>query len=239
MKPDTLKRRYESLRTLIVWLGITELAWISYWLLRIDDATPGYVTSVIGWIVVMLGWLVLATYAGRRGFFLKNTRWLSNLLGAVVVVAFATVVFGTVPAAREELIRAAATATERELASIHILRLLAIGTIIKYVQRQLPLHFVIIGSLPDFLFASSAVFVTVLADDTLLGQDFLIAWHTIGVIIFFGAGISMFFSVPSPLRIYHGDPDASIVFRFPMFLAPNFTVPLFMLAHAFALVKIT
>ncbi len=53
-----------------------------------------------------------------------------------------------------------------------------------------------------------------------------------------GAGISMFFSVLSPLHIFHSKPDASIVFQFPMVLAPNFTVPLFMLAHAFALVKL-
>jgi hypothetical protein len=53
-----------------------------------------------------------------------------------------------------------------------------------------------------------------------------------------GAGVSMFFSVPSPLRMYRRQPDTSIVFTFPMVLAPNFTVPLFMLAHAFALVKL-
>ncbi len=33
-------------------------------------------------------------------------------------------------------------------------------------------------------------------------------------------------------------PDASIVFQFPVLLAPNFTVPLFLLAHAIALVKL-
>ena len=97
----------------------------------------------------------------------------------------------------------------------------------------------ILGSLPDFLFAVSAVVVTLVVGSGLLAQDFLFAWHSIGFSVFLGAGISMFFSVPSPFRIYHGHPDASIVFRFPMLLAPNFTVPLFMLAHAFALVKLT
>ena len=48
----------------------------------------------------------------------------------------------------------------------------------------------------------------------------------------------MFFTMPSPLSLFHGKPDASIVFQFPMLLAPNYTVPLFMLAHAFALVKL-
>jgi len=233
-----LKDTYESLRPLIVWLGLTELAWIAYWLLRTGDAAPGYTATVVAWIGAMLGWLVLVSYAGRRGFFLKHTRWLSNLAGVVIVLAFAAAVFAAVPAARDGLASAAAATTDRELASIHILRLLAIGTIIKYVQRELPLHFVILGSLPDFVFAVSAVVVTFLAGDGALGQQFLLAWHSIGVSLFLGAGISMYFSVPSPFRIYHGDPDASIVFRFPMVLAPNFTVPLFMLAHAFALVKL-
>ena len=103
-----------------------------------------------------------------------------NLVGVALVVAFAAAVFGAVPAAREGLARAAAATTDRELASIHILRLLAVGTIVKYRQRQLPLHFVIWGSLPDFLFAVSAVAVTFLAANGFPGQDFLIAWHAIG-----------------------------------------------------------
>ncbi len=233
-----LKDKYESLRPLIVWLGLTELVWIAYWLLRTGDGTPGYTTTVVAWIVAMLGWLLLVIYAGRRGFFLTHTQWLSNLVGVVIVVAFATAVFVAIPSAREGVARAAAATTDGELASIHILRLLAIGTFIKYLQRQLPLHFVILGALPDFLFAVSAVVVTFLAGNGFLGQEFLFAWHWIGFSLFLGAGIAMFLSVPSRFRIYHSDIDASIVFRFPMLLAPNFTVPLFMLAHAFALVKL-
>jgi hypothetical protein len=71
-----------------------------------------------------------------------------------------------------------------------------------------------------------------------LGQDFFIVWHIVGFFVFFGPGISMFFSVPSPFRIYRDEPDTSLVFEFPMLLAPNFTVPLFALAHVFALVKL-
>ena len=239
MRLGPVKDKYESLRPLIVWLGLTELAWISYWLLRTGYTTSGYTTTVVVWVVVMLGWLALAIYVGRRGFFLDHTRWLSNLVGSVMVVTFAIVLFGAVPAAREGLASAATATTDQELVTIHILRLLAIGTIIKYLQRQLPLHFLILGSLPDFLFAVSAVVVTFLAGNSSLGQDFLFTWHLIGFLVFFGAGISMFFSVPSPFQIYHGVPDTSITFRYPMFLAPNFTVPLFMLAHVFALVKLT
>jgi hypothetical protein len=239
MKLDNFKSAYESLRTLIVWLGMIELGWISYWLLRSDDKSSIYTITVAVWIAVMLAWMALVINAGRRGFFLEHTRWLSNLVGVVAVVAFGALAFGTTEEVREGLILSATETTHRELASIHILRLLAIGTIIKYLQRQLPLHFVIWGAVPDFLFALSAVVVTIVADTDLLGPQFLLAWHSIGFFAFFGAGISMFFSVPSPLRISHGDPDSSIVFQFPMVLAPNFTVPLLMLAHAFAIVNLT
>lgn len=233
-----LTSRYESLRELIVWLGLAELVWIAVWLLRVSASRPAYLATVAVWTLAMVAWLVLVIRVGRRGFFLEHTRQLSNLAGVVVVVAFGAILFGAVPAAREGLAVAAAAATDRELASIHILRLLAIGAVIKYVQRQLPLHFVMWGALPDFLFAASAVVVTSMAGSGALGQGFLIAWHSFGFLLFLGAGFSMFLSVPSPIRVYHGEPDTSIVFKLPMLLAPNFTVPLFMLAHAFALVKL-
>ncbi len=232
------KSTYERLRALIVWLGLTELAWIAYWLLMGGGAAPGSVWTVVFWIAVMLDWLVMALYLGTQGFCLKHTERLSNLLGVAAVVTFGVAMFGFIPAAREGLLSAARNTSDLQLISIHILRLLAIGTVIKFIHRELPLHFVILGSIPDFLFAVSAAVLAALGTNGPLSHSFLVAWHFIGFSLFTGAGVSMFFSVPSPLRIYHSKPDASIVFQFPMVLAPNFTVPLFMLAHLFALVKL-
>ncbi len=229
---------YERARPLIIWLGLGELAWIGYWLLNFGDTTPGYMATAVGWLVGMVAWMALVIYLGNRGVFLKHARWLSNLAGFVLVVAFPTVLFGAIDVAREGLVLAASHTSDLQLASFHALRLLAIGTVIKYIQGQLPLHFVIFGSVPDLLFAASAVVATILEATAPLGQDFLIVWHFVGFFVFFGAGISMFFSVPSLFRIYHDKPDSSLVFQFPMLLAPNFTVPLFALAHVFALVKL-
>ena len=223
---------------MIVWLGLTELAWIGYWLLSDDDKSATFVGAVVGWIVIMLAWLGLVIYAGTRGFFLKHSRALSNLVGVMIAVTIGVAIFGLIPAARQGLLSAAGNTSNLQLISIHILRLLAIGTIIKFIHRELPLHFVILGSIPDFLFAVSAVVLAALGTNGPLGHSFLVAWHLVGFLVFLGPGISMFFSVPSPLRIYHNKPDASIVFQFPMVLAPNFTVPLFMIAHLIALVKL-
>ena len=229
---------YEQLRPLIIWLGLTELAWISYWLLSDGRATPGYVAVALFWVVSMIVWMGSVILGGKRGVFLQRTHYLSNLVGVVIVLAFAGLFFGAIPVARDGLVLSAGSTPDTQLIAIHILRVLAIGTVIKYLHGELPLHFVILGSLPDLLFGISAVAVMALVINASVGPDFLIAWHLIGFSVFFGAGISMFFSMPSPLRIFHGKPDATIVFQFPMLLAPNFTVPLFMLAHVFALVKL-
>ncbi len=234
----TARTTYEQLRPLIIWLGLTEQAWLSYWLLSVDRAAPQYVGVVIFWIVSMLVWMGAVIIMGKRGFFLKGTRYLSNLAGVAGVLAFAFLLFGTVAVVWEGLVSAAGNTPDVQLISIHILRILAVGTVIKYLHGELPLHFVILGALPDGFFGISAVVAVILVANGLVGHDFLVIWHLLGFSVFIGAGVSMFFSVPSPLRIFHSEPDASIVFQFPMLLAPNFTVPLFMLAHAVALVKL-
>ncbi len=45
-----LKTAYERMRQLIVWLGLTELAWIGYWLLANGGGASGYRVTVIAWI---------------------------------------------------------------------------------------------------------------------------------------------------------------------------------------------
>lgn len=231
------KVTYERIRPLIVWLGLIELAWIGYWLLSGDNKTATFVGITVTWIVAMLGWLALVIHSGSRGFFLKLSWALSNLVGVGIVVMFAATVFFLIPNAWLGVLSAARTTSDSQLIAIHILRLLAIGTVVKFIHGELPLHFVILGSLPDFLFAVSAL-VLVVVGTSGLPDSLLVAWHVIGFSLFLGAGVSMFFSVPSPLRMYHSKPDASLVFQFPMVLAPNFTVPLFMIAHLFALSKL-
>lgn len=232
------KPTYEQVRQLIIWLGLVELTWISYWLLSNDQTSLQFEWATLVWMTSMVIWMGAVIRLGRRGFFLQWSRYFSNMVGISIVLTFSALLFGFVPAARDGVILAAGSTSDLQLISIHTLRLLGIGAVIKYLQGELPLHFVIIGSLPDMLFAASAVAVMFLTANGSVGHDFLVVWHLIGFSVFFGAGVSMFLSVPSLLRVFNSKPDASIVFQYPMLLAPNFTVPLFMLAHIFALVKL-
>ena len=229
-----IRKFYEQFRSLIILLGLVELGWISYWLLKFGQITTGYLITVMVWIIGMLGWMMLASYLGKRGIYLRYTHWFSTLIGLSLVLISTGILFGAFDVGREGLLSAVAQVPAQQFVWFHILRLLAIGTLIKYFQGQFPLHFMLLGSVPDFLFAVSAVALSFQASPA---PGFLTLWHIIGIAVFSGAGISMFFSVPSLLCFYHTQPDSSIAFQFPMLLAPNFTVPLFMVAHSLALVQ--
>lgn len=229
---------YENIRLLIVWLGLTEVAWIVYWLSSVGNAAPEYTGAIIFWAVSMLIWLFVASVLGKRGVYLRGTRYFSNLIGFVSVIIFSALIFGLNPIVLDNLIVAAKNIPDLHLTGIHILRLLAVGTIIKYLQKELPLHFLICGALTDLFFAISAIVVTIMVANGTVSKDFLVGWHIFGSLVFMGAGVSMFFSMPSLFRITHKKPDATIVFLFPMILAPNYTVPLFVVMHGIALVNL-
>ena len=80
---------------MIVWLGLTELGWIGYWLMSGGNNTSTFVAVVAAWILGMFAWLALVIYAGRRDFFLRHTEKMSNFVGVTIVVTFAVVIFGT------------------------------------------------------------------------------------------------------------------------------------------------
>ncbi len=63
---------YERLRPLIVWLGLTELAWIGYWLLKPGDATPWFKEAAarqsIPAVIVVESWPLCALFGKRFSF---------------------------------------------------------------------------------------------------------------------------------------------------------------------------
>lgn len=119
-----VKSTYEQRRPMIIWLGLTELGWIGYWLLSGGGNTSMFVALAVAWIVGMLMWVALVIHASRRDFFLKQSERLSNLVGVTIVLSFAVAMFATVPAGWQGLVNAAHGTSDLQLISVHILRLL-------------------------------------------------------------------------------------------------------------------
>jgi hypothetical protein len=233
-----IEKLYEKNRPLIIWLGIVELVWIGSWLFSASDRGIIYTAITVFWMISMLVWMSAVIVAAKKGVYLKYSFLFSNLIGFVFVIFFPIILFSITDAGIESVTYAVSLVSDDQLILFHTMRLLAIGTIIKFMQGQLPLHFLLLGSLTDFLFALSAVTLAIIGSTVSLSPNFYIVWHCAGIGVFFGAGISMFFSVPSPFRMFYDKPNTEMVFKYPMVLAPNFTVPLFVVAHLLALTKL-
>ena len=54
-----VRQIYEQFRSLIVLLGLVELGGVAYWFLGFGESTPGYLATVVVWIIGMLGWMAL------------------------------------------------------------------------------------------------------------------------------------------------------------------------------------
>jgi len=219
-------------------LAITQLVIFWYWCdtaLKYDKKLKRYTIIVL--IFSLLIWLGLSSYFAIKGDYLKNTQRFSTLIGLLIPLLF--IFLFSLWDDFQELFKALAFTTPfKALVGFQALRILSIGTIIKYYQGQLPLHFFILGIIPDFLFSITALYL--LIDFSRGGRPSkkFALWNIFGIIAFTGAGMSMYFSVPSLLQITETAPSSSLVFDFPMALAPTFTVPLFIMGNLLGILSV-
>ena len=126
--------------------------------------------------------------------------------------------------------------SRRQLAAIHIVRLLAVGTIYKMLIGQLPIYFVGASGVPDFLIGASAVYIAVKAD--VLSDRAFIVWNLLGITVSGVALVTMQLSLPGPLYMITQGPTTQEVLSFPMSLVPTFIAPFFIVLHLLAIAKV-
>ena len=219
-------------------LGLTQLAVFWYWgdmALKYDKNLKRYTLNTL--LIVLLIWFGLTSYFAIKGDYLKNTYYFSTILGLLIplLIVFMFSLWDDF----KELFKALAFVVPfKSLVGFQALRILSIGTIIKYYQGQFPLHFFILGSLPDFIFSLSALYLFFDFKKGGHPSKKFALWNILGMIAFLGAGISMYFSVPSLLQLTDTGTNATLAFNFPMALAPTFTVPLFMMGNMLGILSV-
>ena len=127
---------YEQTRPLIIWLGLTELIGMVSWLWSAPGTSTGFRIIAMAWTLSVVGWTALVVHLGKSEFYLRQTRWMSNLVGFVFVIALTVAFFGSTETGRLGVTQAARHTSHVQLAGFHVLRLLAIGTLIKYFQEN-------------------------------------------------------------------------------------------------------
>lgn len=110
------------------------------------------------------------------------------------------------------------------LSGIHILRILAIGSILKATMGIFPENFAWYVGIPDLLFGLSAIYITLLARKNRLNDDQLMIWHITGILV-------IVLPASTLMHIFMKDDLFQELFTFPMSLAPTVVVPMLVLLN--------
>lgn len=191
-------------------------------------------------IAILVVWGVISSAIAAQGLYLDYATVF--LMGAGVLAPFIlafTLGMGS-PNLRRGLQEAFRAVPLSWLTYIHAVRLLAVGTITKYIQGSLPGHFILFVGVPDFLIGLTAPVIGYMAfQRRALSRQVLAAWHLIGALVYLPALPLMHLSVPSPIQVYVDGPTTAEVLSFPMALVPSFVVPLLLGFHFLALAKLS
>lgn len=110
------------------------------------------------------------------------------------------------------------------LSGIHILRILALGTLLKASNDLFPQMFAWFVGGPDLLFGVSAIIVTLLARSGRLSNRFILYWHLAGA-------LAIVLPVAGLMHLFMVEPLFAELFMFPMVMAPALIVPTLVLLN--------
>jgi hypothetical protein len=171
-------------------------------------------------ISILLIWGMFVGYQSDRGA-LTTERFLSMMPGywlpyipALIAASLAMLI-----APLRNGLRTLVDETPQQwLSGIHIVRILAFGTLIKATMGLFPEKFAWFVGGADLLFGLSAIAVTLLARQGRLSDGFLMLWHLIGALVILVPLVGL-------MHVFMREPLFAELFVFPMVLAPALVVP--------------
>ncbi|MEL0587501.1 MAG: hypothetical protein AAES65_21900 [Candidatus Thiodiazotropha sp. (ex. Lucinoma kazani)] len=177
-------------------------------------------------LLILLVWGSFVGYQSSKGMF-TTQQFLSLLPGywmPYVVTIFVFLATMLVPSLRNGL-KIFATETPRYwLTGIHIVRILAVGTLIKASMGLFPEKFAWFVGGPDLLFGLSAVVVTFQVWRGRLSERQIMLWHLSGALVILGPIIGF-------MHLFMQEKLYPALFQFPMVLAPALVVPLLVMLN--------
>lgn len=198
-------------------------------------------TACWAFLLIVTAWAIASGWAAAAGFYF--TPWalsaLPLLVGFSIPVLLAVASLLVVPQLRSAASKVVESLPVRWLVSVHALRITALGTIAKYLNGELPGHFILPVGFPDFAIGLTALPLALWASPrSAAGRRLLIGWSVFGAAIFVYAGFALHFSVPTPIQVFFSGPTTEEIFLFPLALVPTFLVPFFIGLHLAVLWKL-
>ncbi|MEW8354156.1 MAG: hypothetical protein AB2665_10190 [Candidatus Thiodiazotropha sp.] len=169
---------------------------------------------------ILLIWGLFAGYQSDKGRFNDGAYYdlLPGYWLPYVPVVVAVAMMSVLAPLREGLRVLVDETPAHWLSGIHVLRILALGTLIKASRDQFPQLFAWFVGGPDLLFGLSAVLVTLLALSGKVNDRLLLVWHLIGA-------LAIVLPLAGLMDLFMTEPLFPALFRFPMVMAPALVVP--------------
>ncbi len=183
---------------------------------------------------IRCAWIVASSLMAISGFYLNERvlRCLPLLCGFLVPVSIVAASLWFDPVLRSGVLNIVESVPLSWLVGVQAIRITAIGTIIKYLDGDLPGHFILPVGVPDFVVGLTALPIAWWASrDPAGARSSLQTWNVIGAAIFLAAGILMHVSMPGPVQFFTSGPTTQSLFEFPLALVPTFLVPCFVGLH--------
>lgn len=171
-------------------------------------------------IAILLLWGLLIGYLSSEGRF-NSESFFAALPGywlpyVPVIIVLTTMLF---LAPLREGLRVFVDETPADwLSAIHILRILALGTLIKASNDLFPQLFAWYVGGPDLLFGLSAILMTLLLHRVKVSDRTLLIWHLLGA-------LAVVLPIAGMMHLFMAEPLFAELFSFPMVMAPALVVP--------------
>ena len=176
--------------------------------------------SVYALLLAFFAWTVIAAVLGIKGIHPALMERIPLLWQACVPVVMATIGLIFSRTLRSGLRGIAASTPWHWLVFVHVLRIGAIGGVMKGIKGEIKSGFVFWIGIPDLLFGLSALVVGWLLLRDAVGHRFLVIWNLVGAALIL---------LPTfiPMSYWMNEPGFVFIFEFPMVLAPSIVLPIF------------
>lgn len=123
---------------------------------------------------------------------------------------------------------------------VNAVRVLGVFFLILYADGRLPAPFAPSAGWGDIVVGITALPVAFLAARQATGwRPIGLVWNVAGFAdLVMAVGLGVTSAIDSPLRIFVGGPDTTLMSQLPMFLVPGFLVPLLLLTHLAVFVRL-
>ena len=181
---------------------------------------------------LLLLWFGAVFLLGNIGFFAKNPLFAPNIIfGFLVLFHFLRMAY------HSKTVQTVAEAIPTTwIVAIQTYRIVGVGFLILYAQKQLPAAFALPSGIGDILVGVSAPFVAILYYlKKPYSKKLAIVWNIIGIadlVIAVSVGILGF---PRPVQFLPLAPSTEPLSLFPLVIIPLFAVPLATLLHFLSL----